>query len=121
MTCPKSSAGEQQRWEKRQAQKTLGSLSNALHIDHALKQHHHSFGTASTAYRQDHSYSGNEYDAILFAAQGYFGLVKTDPKSTMKQILLSLTKLSFNIHPYSVRSKVPQYSPKIFSGWTALM
>lgn len=61
MTCLKSSAGERQRWEERHAQKTLGPLSNALHIDHALKQHHHSSGPASTTYRQVLSYSGNEY------------------------------------------------------------
>lgn len=96
MTCLKPYTGELQRWEERQAQKTLGSLPSALHIDHALKQHHHSFGTASTAYRQDLSYSGNEYAATLCADQGHFDLVKIDPKS--KQILFSLIKAKF-LHP----------------------
>lgn len=63
-----ASAGKRQRWDQRQAEKTPGSLSSALPIGHALKQHHHSFGTASTAYRKDLSYSGNECAAILCAA-----------------------------------------------------
>lgn len=98
MTFLKPSAGEWQRWEERQAQKTLGSLPSALHIDHALKQHHHSFGTGSTAYIWDLSYSGNEYAAILCADQGHFDLVKIDPKLTMKQTELSLIKAKFQ-HP----------------------
>lgn len=93
MTCLKPSAGEWQKWEERQAQKTLGSLPSALHIDHALKQHHHSFGTASTAYRQDLSYSGNEYADILCANQGHFDLVKIYGETN--QILSSLIKVNF--------------------------
>lgn len=88
MTCLKLSAGKQQRWEERQAQKTLGSLSNALHIDHTLKQHHHSFGSASTTCRQELSYSGSEYAAILHAAQGHLDLAKIDSKFTVKQTTL---------------------------------
>lgn len=60
-----ASAGKQQRWDQRQAERTPRSLSSALTIGHALKQHHHSFGTA---YRKDLSYAGNECAAILCAA-----------------------------------------------------